>query len=89
MHRRRRRLGAPVKPEALAGVLAELEETVRHLGVTDIVAQDFAALKGCSRRSLKRPGTVRTRELDPINNITRRLVANPIPALQHDLGESK
>ena len=37
--------GTPVKAEALAGVLAELEETARHLGVTDIGAQDFAALK--------------------------------------------
>jgi transketolase len=37
--------GTPVKAEALAGVLAELEETARHLGVADIGAQDFAALK--------------------------------------------
>jgi transketolase len=37
--------GTPVKPEALAGVLAELEETARRIGVTDIGAQDFAALK--------------------------------------------
>ncbi len=37
--------GTPVKAEAMAGVLAELEETARHLGVTDIGAQDFAALK--------------------------------------------
>ena len=37
--------GTPVKSEALAGVLAELDETARHLGVTDIGAQDFAALK--------------------------------------------
>ena len=37
--------GTPVKAEALAGVLAELEETARHLGITDIGAQDFAALK--------------------------------------------
>ena len=37
--------GTPVKPEALAGVLAELDATARHLGVTDIGAQDFAALK--------------------------------------------
>lgn len=37
--------GTPVKPEALAGVLAELEATARDLGVTDIRAPDFAALK--------------------------------------------
>jgi transketolase len=37
--------GTPVKPEALAGVIAELDETAQKLGVTDIGAQDFAALK--------------------------------------------
>jgi transketolase len=37
--------GTPVKAEAMAGVLAELEETARHLGVTDIGTKDFAALK--------------------------------------------
>jgi transketolase len=37
--------GTPVKSEALAGVLGELEETARHLGVTDIGAQDFSALR--------------------------------------------
>jgi transketolase len=37
--------GTPVKAEAMAGVLAELEETGRHLGVTNIAAGDFAALK--------------------------------------------
>ena len=36
--------GTSVKQEALAGVLAELNETARPLGVTDIGAQDFAAL---------------------------------------------
>jgi transketolase len=40
--------GTPVKPEALTGVLAELDATARHLGVTDggapMGAQDFAAL---------------------------------------------
>ncbi|MGC1408568.1 MAG: thiamine pyrophosphate-dependent enzyme, partial [Acetobacteraceae bacterium] len=34
--------GTPVKPEALAGVLAELDDTARRLGITDIGAQDFA-----------------------------------------------
>jgi len=37
--------GTPVKPEALSGVLVELDETARRLGVTDIGAQDFATLK--------------------------------------------
>jgi transketolase len=37
--------GTPVKPEALAGVLAELDATARQLGVTDIDAQDFAVLE--------------------------------------------
>jgi transketolase len=37
--------GTPVKAEAMAGVLAELDATARHLGVNDIGAQDFAALK--------------------------------------------
>jgi transketolase len=37
--------GTPVKAEALAGVLAELDEMARKLGVTDIETQDFAALK--------------------------------------------
>lgn len=37
--------GTPVKSEALAGVLAELDETARHLGVTDIGTQDFAQLR--------------------------------------------
>ncbi len=37
--------GTPVKPEALAGVLAELDATARHLGVTDIGVEDFAALE--------------------------------------------
>ena len=37
--------GTPVKAEAMAGVLAELEETARHLGVTENRTQDFAALK--------------------------------------------
>jgi len=37
--------GTPVKPEALAGVLTELDVTARHLGVIDIGAQDFATLK--------------------------------------------
>lgn len=37
--------GTPVKQEALTGVLAELDETARHLGGTDIGTRDFAALK--------------------------------------------
>ncbi len=37
--------GTPVKPEALAAVLAELDATARQLGVTDIGAHDFAALE--------------------------------------------
>jgi transketolase len=36
--------GTPVKSEALAGVLAELDATAQRLGVTDVGAQDFAAL---------------------------------------------
>jgi transketolase len=37
--------GQPVKSEALAGVLAELEATARQLGVANIGAQDLGALK--------------------------------------------
>jgi transketolase len=37
--------GTPVKPEALAAVLAELDATARKLGVSDVGAQDFAALE--------------------------------------------
>jgi transketolase len=37
--------GTPVKSDALAGVLAELKETARALGVADVETQDLAALK--------------------------------------------
>jgi transketolase len=37
--------GTPVKADALAGVLDELDATARQLGVADIAPQDFAAFK--------------------------------------------
>ncbi len=37
--------GTPVKPEALAGVLAELDATARNLGVIDIGAKELASLE--------------------------------------------
>ena len=44
--------GAPVKPEALAGVLAELDATARHLGVTPLIGRDeeLAMLSGAGNR---------------------------------------
>lgn len=36
--------GTPVSEDALAGVLAELDETARHLGVADVSREEFAEL---------------------------------------------